>query len=255
MSDKKIVILGRDNDSTIMLYNYLSMKYENIILIMENPQSYTEFFKRRIKKLGWRKVTGQVVFILYTKVLCRLSQKRIREIITKSGFTKDINSNIDIKKVFSINSKECKKILKQISPAIVILNGTRIVSTEILNSIDAPFVNIHAGITPKYRGVHGAYWALANRDIKNCGVTVHLVDEGIDTGGILYQKTITPTEKDNFCTYPYLQFCAGVKLLEKAIEDIFLNRAKPYSKDLASKLWYHPTIVEYIKNFIRLGIR
>jgi methionyl-tRNA formyltransferase len=42
------------------------------------------------------------------------------------------------------------------------------------SSINSKFVNIHVGITPKYRGVHGTYWALVNNDVENSGVTVHL---------------------------------------------------------------------------------
>ena len=42
---------------------------------------------------------------------------------------------------------------------------------------------MHAGITPQYRGVHGGYWAVVNNDPEHCGVTIHFVDKGIDTGG------------------------------------------------------------------------
>ena len=46
----------------------------------------------------------------------------------------------------------------------MVVNGTRILSRRMLESIDAVFLNMHVGITPKYRGVHGGYWALANGD-------------------------------------------------------------------------------------------
>ena len=50
-----------------------------------------------------------------------------------------------------------------------------------------PVLNYHAGITPKYRGMNGGYWALATGDAGNFGATVHLVDAGVDTGGVLHQ--------------------------------------------------------------------
>ena len=58
-----------------------------------------------------------------------------------------------------------------------------------LGSLGCPVVNVHAGITPRYRGVHGGYWALAERHPEWVGTTVHLVDPGIDTGAILAQAT------------------------------------------------------------------
>ena len=255
MINKKIVILGSDIDTTYILYNYLSQYYPDIGVIVENPQSKITLLRRRAKKIGWLKVIGQIIFILYSKLLCRLSKKRVDKILSKADIDIKLSKDLEIKRVSSVNSSECIDILKEISPDVVILNGTRIVSKQTLNSIKAPFINIHAGVTPKYRGVHGGYWALAERDYKNCGVTVHLVDEGIDTGDILYQATINPKKDDNFCTYPYLQFIEGIKLLKIVIDNLFANNLKPYSRDLTSKLWYHPTIIEYIKNYLTIGVK
>ena len=49
----------------------------------------------------------------------------------------------------------------------MILNGTRIVSKKVISSIGCLFINTHCGITPKYRGVHGGYWAIYNNDLNN----------------------------------------------------------------------------------------
>lgn len=252
MNRQTIIILAQDIDTTYILYNLLAKHYTTY-LIIENPPSKISFLKQRAKKLGWLKVVGQVVFILYSKILYRVSKSRINQILSKVDI--DMKIPKEIKRVSSVNSSECIEILRDISPNLVVLNGTRIVSAKTLNCIDAPFINMHAGITPKYRGVHGGYWALVERDYNNCGVTIHLVDEGIDTGDIIYQQKIYPTKDDNFCTYPYLQFIEGVKLLKMAIDDIFSNNLKTYSRDLPSKLWYHPTIVEYIKNYLKIGVK
>jgi methionyl-tRNA formyltransferase len=57
--------------------------------------------------------------------------------------------------------------------------------------LDAGFYLLsHTGITLKYSGVHGAYWALVSNDKENCGVIVDKLDQGIDTGEIITQCTI-----------------------------------------------------------------
>jgi hypothetical protein len=76
--------------------------------------------------------------------------------------------------------------------------------------LNTTMINIHCGLTPKYRGVHGGYWALAQDDRAMCGVTIHLVSPGVDTGDILAQRTIEPTSADNFATYPHLQLAAAM---------------------------------------------
>ena len=87
-----------------------------------------------------------------------------------------------IRRVRSVNNNDTINLLRDINPNAVVVNGTRIISKKVLSCIDAPFINTHLGITLKYRGVHGGYWALANGDPDNYGVTVHLIDVGIDTG-------------------------------------------------------------------------
>mgnify|MGYP003330073050 CR=1 FL=1 len=61
-------------------------------------------------------------------------------------------------------------------PDVIIVNGTSILSQSVLDSCNALFLNTHCGITPKYRGVHGAYWALVNNDNEN-----RLVNDDIET--------------------------------------------------------------------------
>ena len=99
-----------------------------------------------------------------------------------------------------------------------------------------------------YRGVHGGYWALVNNDRENCGVTVHLVDAGIDTGDLLFQARIHPTGKDNFITYPLLQTAAALELLTRAVTEGLQSRLQPQVASGHSRLWYHPTIGQYVYN-------
>lgn len=136
-------------------------------------------------------------------------------------------------------------LLRERKPGVVLVMGTRLIAQATLLAAEAPFVNYHAGITPKYRGVHGAYWARATCDAANCGVTVHVIDAGIDTGAILYQERISPGPADNFSTYPYLQLAAGLPLLARAGKDALEGDLAPLTVDLPSKLWSHPTLWGY----------
>lgn len=88
----------------------------------------------------------------------------------------------------------------------------------------------------------GTTGLLVTRMILICDVTVHLVDQGIDTGNILYQSRIEITEHDNFCTYPIIQTGQAVDLLKKAIIDISINNVTIQPSNLPWQLWSYPTI-------------
>ena len=93
-----------------------------------------------------------------------------------------------------------------------------------------------------YRGVHGCYWALADGDPAHAGVTVHLVDSGVDTGEVIAQAVVHPTPADSYHTYPLLQLAAGIPLLEQAIRDALEGRLRTVAVEGKSRLRYQPTI-------------
>ncbi len=247
MRKRKLLILAGKGDSLNMVYNSLKEDYDIEAVIREEAVSRKEFLKKRIKKLGVAKVAGQVLFqVTISKYLGVISRKRKQEIRNQYRLNPAALPSTKIINVKSVNDKSTIAFLKKINPELVVVNGTRIISDEVLKSIPAPFVNIHAGITPKYRNVHGAYWALVNDDLDNCGVTVHLVDRGIDTGSIIYQQRIPVSDKDNFSTYPLLQLGEGIICLKKALSDIF-DMKLVFKKGIPeSRIWYHPTFWQYL---------
>lgn len=256
MNKVKIIMLVSDGVLSRIIYHKLKTKCEIVAVVIEEKVSSKVLLKNRIKKLGYFRVFGQVCFMILNVFLKKLSKKRIQEIIKNNNL--DI-SPIDFENILNvknINNESVVKILKDSDYDLILVNGTRIIKDKILTASKKPFVNTHTGITPKYRGVHGGYWALANDDRNNCGVTVHLVDEGIDTGDVLYQSLIQVTDKDNFNTYPYLQIVQAIDLLDRVLNDLKnddLRPQEPLTKE--SALWSHPTIFEYVKNFVKFGVK
>lgn len=257
MSELKIIMLSGGSKSSTYMFNGLNGNFTISKVVEEEGVDKITFLKRRVKKLGRLKVFGQVIFQLsIPKILEAISKKRIKEIISSYQLEEQPIPHNTIKKVTSINSEESIEFIKSEKPDLIIVNGTRIISKKVLNCTNAIFINTHAGITPKYRGVHGGYWAVANDDKANCGVTVHLVDSGIDTGGVLFQQIIQPNPKDNFVTYTYLQIGEGINLMKKAISDFGKGNLKEKaSLTQESHLWHHPTIWYYLKKWIFNGVK
>ena len=256
MDNKRIIFLAQSGTSSNIIFNALNKRFGIYKCIIEEKESAKIFLRRRIKKLGIFHVLSQIAFrLVIITPLQIISKKRINQIIKANKL--DVSNIPEITKanVNSINSVDTIKLLQQLKPDLIIVNGTRIISKKVLNSVNCKFINTHSGITPKYRGVHGMYWALANNDLANSGVTVHFVDEGIDTGNIIGQSVVLPSPNDNFTTYPLLQLSSGITLLEQAIENYFINAIQLKIAASESRLWYHPTIWEYLYNRITKKIK
>jgi folate-dependent phosphoribosylglycinamide formyltransferase PurN len=250
-------MLAAPGDTTCMVFNALRRDPGVDAVILENPIARTELLKRRVRRLGLGTVAGQVAFqAIVSPALKRMARRRIATIKRELALDDTPIPDPTIRRVGSANGPDAIALLRMLSPRVVVVNGTRILSREVLSSLDASFINTHAGITPLYRGVHGGYWALAHRDSEHCGVTVHLVNEGIDTGGILAQARISPTAEDSFATYPYLQIGAALPLLVRAVRDALSRRLSTLPPPAgASRLWSHPTAWQYLRVRLLAGVK
>lgn len=250
-----VVMLAGPGESTWIVANALRQDLPLEAVIVEQPVSSWQLMKRRASKLGWTAVAGQALFSIYARKLRAASRGRAAAILREHGLETSRPAGLQIIEVPSANDEQTIRLLRSIAPKVVVVNGTRILSKRLLESVDAVFLNMHVGITPKYRGVHGGYWALAEGDSQNAGVTVHLVNTGIDTGGVLYQTRIHPKAGDNFITYPALQVAAGVQLMKLAVRDALAGTMHVRQPELPSRLYYLPTLWQYWWTRVRTGVR
>ncbi|MBI2925452.1 MAG: phosphoribosylglycinamide formyltransferase [Verrucomicrobia bacterium] len=86
--------------------------------------------------------------------------------------------------------------LQEARVELVVLAGfMRILKGEFLRAFAGKVVNIHPALLPSFPGLEAWKQAL-DYGVKVTGVTVHLVDQGIDTGPILAQQTVPVLDDD-----------------------------------------------------------
>jgi phosphoribosylglycinamide formyltransferase-1 len=88
------------------------------------------------------------------------------------------------------------KALRSFDPALICMAGfMRILSPELLKAYPARILNMHPALLPSFPGLHAQRQAL-RYGVKISGCTVHLADEGVDTGPILLQRAVEVLEGD-----------------------------------------------------------
>jgi len=120
--------------------------------------------------------------------------------------------NIDYLKNKNINSKEFLDTVSRYDcDLFVSMSFNQIFKKEIINTPKLRTINCHAGKLPFYRGRNILNWALIN-DEKEFGITVHYVDEGIDTGDIIMQRSYPITDSDDYSTLLEISYieCANI---------------------------------------------
>ena len=122
-----------------------------------------------------------------------------------------------------------ESFLKQISEykcdIFVSMSYDQILKSQIRNLTPKGFINCHAGALPFYRGRNVINWAIINGEDR-LGITVHHVDDGIDTGDIIKQEFIPISAEDDYATMLDKTQTACAEVLYQALTDIELANAK-----------------------------
>lgn len=108
--------------------------------------------------------------------------------------------------VFLLEKKGYEQQLQEIIEknnidVVLMMTFPFLINKKLLRLPAKGFINFHYGLLPQCRGPHPILWHLLRND-KEAGVTVHRVDENIDTGDVILQERILIEETD---TYGLLQ--------------------------------------------------
>ena len=95
---------------------------------------------------------------------------------------------------------------------IVSYGYSKIIKKEVIKYIKYSIINLHISFLPYNRGYYPNLWSFI--DGTPSGVTIHRIDEGIDTGEILFRKQIIIDRRIH-------TFKSSYKILRKEIENLF----------------------------------
>lgn len=106
----------------------------------------------------------------------------------------------------------------------------QILSKEILEIPPLGCVNIHASLLPKYRGAAPIQWAIIDGETKS-GVTIMQMNEGLDTGDMLYVKEVEITSSDTAESLSNKLIEAGAQAIVEALPLLEAGKLMPVKQD------------------------
>jgi methionyl-tRNA formyltransferase len=137
---------------------------------------------------------------------------------------------IDFIKSSNINKKDFIESLQKYDCDIFVsLSFNQIFKNEIINLPPLKTINVHCGKLPFYRGRNILNWALIN-DENEFGITVHYVDEGIDTGDIISQKVYPINDLDTYNSLLIKAYAGCAEILYDTLKVIQTGSFKSISQ-------------------------
>jgi methionyl-tRNA formyltransferase len=171
------------------------------------------------------------------------------------GYKKNQTSLINFLKKKNFNIVNCQKIpsLKTFKQSDFILSfGFRkIIRKNILKKIKKPIFNIHLSYLPFNRGAHPNFWSFIEKT--PAGVSIHEIDEGIDTGNIILRKKINfNINLNKFSTfkktYNYL-FLEAEQLFKKNFNKIYNKKYKKILNNSKGTFHCKKDLPKWMKNW------
>ncbi len=152
-----------------------------------------------------------------------------------------------------IRTPEFREEIRALKPdCLVVAAYGRILPGNLLNLPPLGTINVHGSLLPAYRGAAPIQWAIINGESET-GVTIMQMDEGLDTGDILLQRSLAISPEDTSATLAARMAVLGGQALVEALEllkagklpavkqdDKRATSAPPLSKTMSAIDWSLP---------------
>lgn len=212
-----------------------------------------QYLKIAIKKHGLFKVILQIIERVTFKVLNSSKDKKIfHQLFNETNIHARIKNHENLfQYTEDYQTDDTLEWMKSLKPDIILIHTPYWVGKKVRNIPSTKMViGGHEGITPYYRGVHSAFWAIYQNKMEDVGVSVFFVDKGVDTGDVIVQKQIKPEKGDSYITLSWKGMKEIAKLQAKVLRDYDHGIEVPRHKHESipeNSNYTHPTIFQYIR--------
>ena len=146
--------------------------------------------------------------------------------------------NVPIFQPPAVNSTDFLAMVSSLAPDLCLsISYDQILRAPLLATPRLGFVNFHAGKLPRYRGRNIINWAIINGE-PEIGLTAHFMDEGIDTGDIILQKTFSITWSDTYGTVLQRIVEAFPEFVLEAVKQVATGSARPVKQELVQGTYF-----------------
>ena len=195
-----LIALVGDAPHAWTMVNALRRRFGDFPVIVERGEPASAFWARRKKKLG----AGAVYSMKAAQLAAKVDQAAVARAAlgAAGGAAMRRRSKATCASTSTTSTPRTpSRQIRALAPKAVFVASTGMLRRPLLEACACPVVNYHSGVNPAYRGINGGYFALANGEPEHFGVTLHLVDLGVDTGPILATNRIPVAANDNMQTY------------------------------------------------------
>lgn len=180
-----------------------------------------------------------------------------------NSYVNSFRNNIKIMPMLYGDLNRCSKILLSdfLKSDHYVVFGSSFIKSKLADFlIKKRAINIHAGVSPYYRGTDCNFWALYDNNPHLVGSTIHLLSKGLDNGPILYHAM--SNIKNNPAEYKMSTIKSAFHSIVERIKDESIFKIRPEIQDQSKEIRYskknqfnEQILKKYLKRKIKLDIK
>lgn len=171
-------------------------------------------FEAIVKSMNQGEIEGAIVLVFSDRTDAYvLERAKSLQIPVRSFSPKQFANKVEYE-------REILKELEAKEVELLVLAGyMRLIGPTLLNAYPNRILNIHPALLPEFPGLHGIRDAF-EAGVKQTGVTVHYVDNGVDTGPILAQKRVNIEENETLASLELKIHQAEHQLYPEVVQEV-----------------------------------
>jgi len=239
--NQRILFLGNAYSplSTACLQALVELGCDTVVASY-NPLSKDtwQLFRNTLKSRGWRPVLRKGADVMHRKT--RNALRRGGFPLPGFGSLPELTRKLGLKAIRCVhpnNAEFVEKVRLLGVDLIVVAVLSCILKKELIGVPPLGCVNVHLSLLPHYRGPRPSYWVLANRETTT-GVTLHYIDERIDSGDIIVQREVPILRNDTESTLIDRSTPVMTALLHEAIPLLLAGKAPRIRQDDSKASYY-----------------
>jgi len=200
------------------------LKYINNSVVIFEKRDRINYYK--VENKGLMKAHFDNLFKTEKKYFNKFIKENTSFLKSRTKFIIDKND---------INSERVVNKIQEINPKCIVLYSVSIIKDKLINLYQRRLFNVHAGLSPFYRGTATNIWPIIEGKPEYIGMTIHHIDKGIDSGGLILQGRPLLVSNDNSHTMACKNTVLVSKLMIKVVEEFNKNSVVPNKKQILSK--------------------
>ena len=140
------------------------------------------------------------------------------------------DAGVPVQRISSVNADSFVAFVRDQHIDVLFHQTPEILRPPVLRAPSIAVLNRHMSLLPSYRGAWPIFWQLANGE-KVVGITLHIVDEGVDSGAIVVQEALTRRKGETMAALLARLFDRAAPLTRVAFERLRLGAAAAAAVD------------------------